>query len=145
MGYERVAAVGLEPDARGGTGKRQLTDVGDTCVRAAPLRSLALEVGSRERPASLFAGRHVLLPDRAPVSPGGIRVAVPLTLRAVLRKEPLPVCVGGKVGRVDGDIFPKLWKFHVERRNDPGEAGVQQRRVRAELRGEAIAGPLRGS
>ena len=48
--------------------------------------------------------------DRGAMAPGCIGVAVPLALGAVLRQEPLSVRVGGQVGRVDGDVFPKLWK-----------------------------------
>ena len=52
--------------------------------------------------------------DGRTVAPGGVRVAVPLALRAVLTDEPLTVSERGHVARVDSDVSPQARERGLE-------------------------------
>ena len=82
--------------------------------------------------------------DRAPVAPGGVRVGEPLALGAVLREKPLTVRVGRHIGSVYRKVAAKLGLYFTEGREDTAEAGVEERRVLAQLYREAVERPLRG-
>lgn len=77
--------------------------------------------------------------DRAPVAPRCIRVGVPLA-ELPGRGEPHPVCVGGEVARVDGEVVTVLRDGDAKLRRDAIQAGVQQAPVSSELDGEAVHG-----
>ena len=65
--------------------------------------------------------------DSGAVSPGSVRVREPLALASTLAQEPLAVRVCGEVGSVHGHVPAVLGKPLMECRDDPAEAGVQQR------------------
>jgi hypothetical protein len=83
--------------------------------------------------------------DRGAVSPRGIRVAEPLAVRAVLTEGSLPISLCGHVRSVDCHVAAHVGKLIAERVGNASEAGVQQRPLLAEFRGETVHRPLRGS
>jgi len=73
--------------------------------------------------------------------PGGFRVGEPLAERPVLR-EPLPVRVGGEAGGVDRQVAPVFGHLSADGGGHLVDAGLQERLMLAQLRREAVAGPL---
>jgi hypothetical protein len=78
--------------------------------------------------------------DGGAVAPGGVGVAESFALASALGDEALAVRVGGHVAAVDGDVNASTGKLASHGCGETVEAGVQERLVGAELRGEAVAG-----
>ena len=84
--------------------------------------------------------------NRRPVPPPGIRVGKPGTQRAILVADVLmAIRVGGHVRPVDGDRLAHLRVRLAQRGEHPVKAGRQHVAVLAQLRGEPVARPVRGS
>src|SRR3712207_6467171 len=100
--------------------------------------SFAVRTLPRQRKVGLDADGHVDLvavePAALPMAPSGVRVAVALALRAVLRQVALAVRVGGHVGAVDGDIPAHVGKVPAKARGHASDARVEHAAVGAELR-----------
>jgi hypothetical protein len=77
--------------------------------------------------------------DRRAVTPGGVRVAVALALRATLVEVLLAVGVGGHVGSVDGDGLAQFGELLVQGGGHAVHADVQQRLELPQLGGEPVA------
>ena len=72
--------------------------------------------------------------------PRRVGVGEPLALTSALRDEPLAVGKRGQVARVDRDVFAILRKLRAQGGDDRSEGCLYQGAMRAELRGEAVAG-----
>src|SRR5439155_12169106 len=80
--------------------------------------------------------------DGAAVPPTRVRVAVGLPLRAILVEEPLAVGIGGHVARVDSGLRAHVGIVVAEGRGERVKTGRDALALRAELAGEAVAGPM---
>ena len=79
------------------------------------------------------------------VAPAGVRVTVGLALRPAVVEELLAVPIGRNVGGVDSDLAAHLRVVLAQRGGQGVEASGDPLAFLAELRGEAVAGPMRRS
>src|SRR5690348_17266420 len=83
--------------------------------------------------------------DGAPVSPGGVGVAVGLPLRASVVEVLLAVAVGGHVAGVDSHLSSHVRVVLAQRSGERVEAAREDFPLCAELASEPVAGPMRWS
>ena len=81
--------------------------------------------------------------DSGAVAPGGIGVGVLLTFRSVLRLEALPIGICRHIRSIYCDILAYLRVLFLQLFENTSNTSIEQIRVLAELRCEAIAGPMR--
>src|SRR5438105_3842500 len=83
--------------------------------------------------------------DSGAVAPRGVRVGVRLSLRPAVVDVPLAVGVGGHVRGVNRNLIAHVRVVVAEARGERVDASGDPVAFFAELRGEAVAGPMRGS
>src|SRR6266542_4126001 len=108
--------------------KREARDSADGGMDAIPVEAASLARG-----------------DSGAMAPGGVRVAVDLPLGAAVVEELLAVAVGRNVGGVDGDLTAHVGIVLTQARRERVDALGDPLEFLAELRREAVAGPVRGS
>ena len=140
-----VHRTGRGPVATGAHRVEQRRDI----QRLIPARGLDLPSEREARPGAdsgvdLVAVEPAALTGRdgRPMPPGGVRVAVGLTLRAMVVEVPLTVRPSRKVGRVNGYVLAHPGNLRAERRGERVQACGKSRPIVTELRGEAVAGPM---